>query len=92
MNRWKNGDFRGAYVYKAKHLSKKAMTLIFFSSESWDVAFYKSDKKGTPKGTPDEIFYYENMKKVDFFQNILIISNQNSYSGVPLDVPFLSVL
>ena len=44
------------------------MTLIFFFSESWDVAFYKSNKKGTPKGTPDEIFYYENMKKVDFFR------------------------
>ena len=32
------------------------MTLIFFSSESWDVAFFKSDNGGTAGGLAESEF------------------------------------
>ena len=43
----------------AKKLTKKDTNLIFFSSESWDVAFFNSDVGWTPGWTPGRLFYFE---------------------------------
>ena len=51
-----------------KKLTKKNKKLIFFSSESWDVVFFKSEKGG-PKGGPgDALFLFENMVEIDVFR------------------------
>ena len=42
-----------------KKLTKKDKKLIFFSSESWDVAFFNSDVGWTLGWTPGRLFYFE---------------------------------
>ena len=43
----------------AKKLTKKDTKIIFFSSESWDVAFFNSDVGWTLGWTPGRLFYFE---------------------------------
>ena len=43
----------------AKKLTKKDTKIIFFSSESWDVAFYNSDVGWTLGWTPGHVFHFE---------------------------------
>ena len=42
-----------------KKLTKKDKMLIFFSSESWDVAFFNSDVRWTLGWTPGRLFHFE---------------------------------
>ena len=45
------------------------MTLIFFSSESWDVAFFKFDDRGTAGGLAESEFHFEYKHVNENFQN-----------------------
>ena len=52
----------------AKKLTKKDTKIIFFSSESWDVLFFKSEKGG-PKGGPGEVlFSFEKAVNFEIFR------------------------
>ena len=62
------------------------MILIFFSSESWDVALFKSDTGRTPGRTRNNLFWFEILKILIFFQNHDVVQNQNSEKGVRLGV------
>ena len=53
----------------AKKLTKKDTKIIFFSSESWDVAFFNSDVGWTLGWTPGSQFYFEILRFYDFSQN-----------------------
>ena len=48
-------SFRCRVLNWGKNWSRKDMTLIFFSSESWDVAFFNSDVRWTL----GRLFYFE---------------------------------
>ena len=45
--------------FKLKKSWKNFTTLIFFSSESWDVEFFKSGKGGLQGGPANDLFYSE---------------------------------
>ena len=67
----------------AKNRTKIAMTLIFFSSESWDSILFEN-LKGGPKGGPGEaVFCSEKSSKSRKFQNLSLIPIQNSASPGP---------
>ena len=53
------------------------MMLIFFSSESWHVAFFNSDVGWTLGWTPGRQFYFEILRFYDFWRNWHVISKLN---------------
>ena len=65
---FKSALFRGLRVYELKFRSKKDNGIIFFSSESWDVAFFKSDTQQASKRLPEALFWYEILKFFKIFK------------------------
>ena len=66
----KSALFSGLRVYELKFRSKKDNGIIFFSSESWDVAFFKSDTQEAPRRPPEALFWYEILKISKIFKKI----------------------
>ena len=66
INRWKSSNFQAVCVCGAKILTKKDTKLIFFFSESCDVAFFNSDVGCTLGWTPGRLFYFEILTFHDF--------------------------
>ena len=52
--------FDGRYVTKPKIFSKQDRGIIFFSSESWDVPFSKSETQEASRRPPEALFWFEN--------------------------------
>ena len=62
--------FRGLRVYELKFRSKKDNEIIFFSSESWDVAFFKSATQEASRRLPETLFWYEILKFFKIFKKM----------------------
>ena len=77
INRWKSSDFQAVYICEAKIFTKKDMMLLFFSSESWHVAFFNSDIGWTLGWTPGRQFYFEILRFYDFWRIWHVISKLN---------------
>ena len=60
--------FDGRYVTKPKIFSKQDREIIFFSSESWDVPFSKSETQEAFRRPPSAVFWYEKMTSFWKFQ------------------------
>ena len=56
-------DFDGQTLKFTKIVNFEDKTLIF-SSESWDVAFFKSEQRGTLRGTGGTLFYIKVQQKM----------------------------
>ena len=65
--------FDGRYVTKPKIFSKQDRGIIFFSSESWDVPFSKSETQEASRRPPEALFWFENF--VFFFENFQNFQN-----------------
>ena len=66
----KSAFFRGLRVYELKFRSKKDNEIIFFSSESWDVAFFKSATQEASRRLPETLFWYEILKFFKIFKKM----------------------
>ena len=88
-NGWKSGWFHGLHVWEAKIWSKKAIKLIFFSSENWDYVIFRYNKKRGKRGDPEEIFRFEIRNSKRYFKKWIINSNLNIPSLSPLFVIFV---
>ena len=75
--------FRCRVLNWGKNWSRKAMTLIFFSSDSWDVAFFKFDDGGTAGGLVEREFYFKVFRNSENFRLHVYIQTRIHALQVP---------
>ena len=81
LNVLKSMLFRAPQAFQAKICSKKDKRIIFFSSESWDVAFSKSDNQEAFRRPPDTLFYFEILNFYENFKTKIDFSFLNRAAG-----------